>query len=264
MPADWQSGIDILGGSTCVDSEMIDRTSIGNETWIQWSGPSDLKLARLRSEYSLDSIEAGVKTELDRLCRLRDWVHDRFAHHSHNVPAVFDSLHILEKAQHGERFRCVEYSFILADVYRAMGWPARLVRLEGRSGAHVVTEVFSQELDKWLVMDGQHAAHVLLGGRPIDVFEFREAVVTRRGSELAPQLADGTLDYVAWNAGYLEYLMYAQDLSFGNQLSSLLVLAPPGDPGPATKPDYLKEHGTAYVLVHNRVDVYPREVPPIA
>ena len=244
-----------------------DRPEPDGTPGIIWGGPTDGMLSRLREEYSLDSIAAGARTEIERLCLLRDWVHGRFAHHSHNVPAMFDTLYILEKAHGGKQFRCVEYSFVLADVYRAMGWPARLVRLEGRSGAHVVTEVYSQVFGKWLMMDGQHSAHVLLGEAPADVpadvSEFREAVVTQRSSELEPRLADGTLDYIEWNAGYLEYLMYAQDLAYGNQLSTLLVLAPPDDPGPEIKPDYLQVHGTTYVIVHDRAIVYPRDVPPM-
>jgi len=228
------------------------------ELW--WRGASDRKLAKLKAEYQLDTVLLGGATELMQLARLRDWVHSRFRHHSSNFPAEFDSLYILEQAKRGEQYRCVEYSFLLADVYRAMGWPARLVRLEGARGAHVVTEVYSPGFGKWILMDGQHAAHVLRKGVPVSVYEFQQAVLSSQDSELSPQHVDETLDYVEWNTGYLRYLMYPQDMSYGKQLVTLLVLVLAGDAGPETKPAYLLEYGTEYIITHDPKVVYPADV----
>lgn len=226
---------------------------------LEWRGASDRMLARLKTEYQLNTVLLEGGTELTQLVRLRDWVHSRFRHHSTNFPAEFDSLYILEQAKRGERYRCVEYAFLLADVYRAMGWPARLVRLEGERGAHVVTEVYSSGFAKWILMDGQHATHVLRNKVPVSVYEFQQAVLLSRNS-LSPQQVEEKLDYVEWNTGYLRYLMYPQDMSYGKQLATLIVLAPPGDAGPKTKPAYLLEHGTEYIITCDPKVVYPADV----
>jgi len=118
----------------------------GPMTW-RWRGAADGALGLLRHRYNLSSLVSGKKAGLPRLTVLRDWVHRRWQHHSTNRPQRMDALSILANAERGERFRCVEYSIVLAQVYRAMGYCARLIRLQGK-GAHVATEVYAPTLGK--------------------------------------------------------------------------------------------------------------------
>jgi transglutaminase-like putative cysteine protease len=215
-----------------------------------WDGELDGVLPWLKRRYDLDGVVVQSVSELDRLTALRDWVHGRWEHDGYNQPRRFDALSILEEAAHGQRFRCVEYALVLAQVYRAMGYRARFVRLQGDGGAHAVTEVFAPELGKWVLMDGQHAAHVSRDGTPLSAVELRDAVA--RGSEGALEAhVDGApIDYLAWVKGMLDYVMVPRDVSYGHELDELIVLAPEGEAAPRKQPAYLRS--TRYVTTHDR------------
>ena len=213
-----------------------------------WDGELDGVLPWLRRRYKLDRVVAHAERELDRLIALRSWVHGRWDHHCCNLPRRPDALSILDEAARGQRFRCVEYALVLAQVYRAMGYPARFVRLQGERGAHAVTEVFAPELGKWVLMDGQHAAHVSRDGAPLSALELRDAVAA--GAALEAHVDGAGIDYVAWMSGMLDYVMVPRDLSYGRELDELIVLAPEGRAAPTRKPAYLR--ATRYLTTHDR------------
>lgn len=221
-----------------------------------WKGELDGALAWLAHKYKLREVIAGETDELEQILSLRNWIHGRWAHDSWNTPESFDALSILEDASHGKRFRCVEYALVLAQVYRAMGWQARFVRLAGQ-GAHAVTEVFTKKHKKWLLMDGQHAAHVTRNGLPIGVRELRDAL---RAKEKVEAPVDGRpLDYIEWVGGMLDTIMVSRNVSYGHELDALVVLLDPGQEAPKTKPHYLRS--TTYLITRD-ADVL-KSSPPL-
>ena len=141
-----------------------------------------------------------------------------------------------------------------------MGWPGRMVRIQGPGGAHVVSEVFSREFGKWILTDGQHDVHVSEDGVPLSILEFQQAVVAGQTGKIVPAPPNESFDYVAWTSGYLRYLMYPADVSYGRQMTKILVLADKDDPGPQSKPGYLSD--TEYELIRDSGIVYPRIKPP--
>ncbi len=226
---------------------------------ISWTGPSDVKLSALKEQFNLSSVYAASDPEWQQLLKLRNWVHSRWQHDGMNFPENYDSVFILNEAAKGVRFRCVEYSFVLADVYRAMGWPARLVRVQGSQGAHVLSEVFIASLDKWVLMDGQHDAHVTIDDTPLSVYEFYQATHPRAGEPAPVGMVESQSDgYVEWTQPYLEYLMYPQSLAYGMQLKKMFVLADPDLPELKRKPSYLEQQGTVYIRISDPAVVYSK------
>lgn len=209
-----------------------------------WHGELDGALALLKDRYGLASVIEGAETELDQLMAIRNWVHGRWEHDCCNIPERFDSLSILQAAERGERFRCVEYAITLADAYRALGWCARFVRLQGR-GAHAVTEVYARDHDGWVLMDGQHAAHVSRGGVPLSARAIQQALAAG-ATDLVAHVDGPPVDYLAWLAPMLDYVMVPLENSYGRQLDTLVVLPPPAGELPRSKPRYLRN--TTYRL----------------
>jgi hypothetical protein len=236
-----------------------------------WAGPSDGALPVLRRRFRLHELVDPSRPETEQLVRVRDWVHHRWAHHSDNTPPHHDTVAILEAAAAGERFRCVEYALVLAEVYRALGWHARFVRLQGKGGAHAVTEVYVPSLGKWALMDGQHAALVRLGveGPPASAWELVEALRRRaEGSssssgsmELAAEVRGQDVDYLLWMSDYLDYVMVPELHAYGRQLERLRVLARPEDSGPEEQPPYLRRIETQYRVVYDPALLY-QPTPP--
>jgi hypothetical protein len=78
---------------------------------------------------------------------------------------VPDSLDVVRRAGDGERFACVEYSILVSQVLNALRIPARRVDLRQRNyhvgvgRGHVVSEAWVDELNKWVVLDGQNGGY---------------------------------------------------------------------------------------------------------
>jgi hypothetical protein len=76
-----------------------------------------------------------------------------------------DALDVLEQVANGARYSCVEYSIVLAQGLNALRVPARRVWLrrgdyhDGVGQGHAVAEAWIDDLDQWVLLDGQHGAY---------------------------------------------------------------------------------------------------------
>lgn len=135
----------------------------------------------LRTKYLLDAVVSQGKTEFERQLALMTWVHNRWPHTGIAEPSHEDALTILREVEAGRRFRCVEYSVVLTQVLQAMGYPARVLylRMDGSSyglgRGHVVTEVWSNDFQKWIVFDGQNNGTWRVDDEPLSAHEIRLA-----------------------------------------------------------------------------------------
>lgn len=156
---------------------------------LSWPAPPPALAVRL------DRFEGGPDREAELRERLpeprssawdttRDvlaWVATRWKHaNDHNEAA--DALEILDRVDSGARFACDEYAVVLAQGLNALGIPARLVGLfqrdhyYGVARAHSVAEAWIDDLDSWVLLDGQNGAYWRDGsGRPLGATELRRA-----------------------------------------------------------------------------------------
>lgn len=167
-------------------------------------------------------VESGAD-EWQRQLALMAWVHNRWAHAGISEPSRADAVTILREVEAGKRFRCVEYSLVLSAVLQAFGHPARVVSLRrdgssyGIGKGHVVTEVWSNQHKKWIVMDGQNNATWQLMDTPLSAAEVREARIedlsslrfVRGPSSWQPQASDAEM-FEAWVV-YFDHLTYTLD-----------------------------------------------------
>ena len=92
-----------------------------------------------------------------------EWATSSWDHANDHVDSA-DALEVLERADAGERFACVEYSVVLSQALNALGIPARRVNLfmpdqhAGFGRGHVVSEAWVDDLHRWVVLDGQNGA----------------------------------------------------------------------------------------------------------
>jgi transglutaminase-like putative cysteine protease len=201
------------------------------------SAPGDPYLTRLREEYALDSLVAGRKSEYEKVRAVSRWVRSRWEHNGSNMPEKPDPISILEEAKQGKRFRCVEYSAVLAGALNAVGIPARVVSLltedvETRESgaAHVVAEAYLADRKKWVMVDGQWDVIPTLKGRPLGAVEFQRALA-RRAKGLGVDTFSGVKadGYFEWVAPYLFYFITKFDGRYGVAAARKeLVLVPVG------------------------------------
>ncbi|UKS66429.1 transglutaminase-like domain-containing protein [Rossellomorea marisflavi] len=133
-------------------------------------------------EYVLGNKDFQLSHEPTFFYEAMHWVHRQWDHHGINqAPAGSSTLDILKRAASGERFRCVEYASVTRDVLIAFGHPARSVNLlsidadyGGTGKGHMGTEVWSNQLDKWIFLDPQFNCHAEKDGLPLSYLELVE------------------------------------------------------------------------------------------
>ena len=194
-----------------------------------YAPPSDPDLLRVRQYFRLDSI-AGGGDEISQMKRIMYWLHDEIPHDGSggfpdHTPRNAIDLHKACKAR--ERgLNCRGLALVLSEMYLAMGWPARAITCQPRRyssdpDCHVITVVWSRDLQKWVWMDPSFAAFVtdenglllhpgevrqrLIDGRPLVLNE--DANWNHRSRQTKEEYLE---NYMAKNLYYLSAYLHGR------------------------------------------------------
>ncbi|HMP99505.1 MAG TPA: transglutaminase domain-containing protein [Cyclobacteriaceae bacterium] len=178
-------------------------------------------LVTLNEQYALGEL-AKDADELSRVLALLDWTRNRFEHSGSNQPSDFKVLTILKEAEEGNKFRCVEYGIVLKSALSAQGFQARTLGLKTKDveitkigAGHVLTEVWLNSHQKWVLMDGQINVMPMLNEVPLNAVEFQRAIIEKSDFQLVN--AHGELSkkerkkYLRFIPHYLYYFDYRLD-----------------------------------------------------
>lgn len=135
-----------------------------------WDHPR-LKLLRMRE--NLDAVIAPGKSEFDKIVLLRKWAHEQWGGGDNRFYyPPWDAVEILDLyRQHGNRAFCAQYAIVFLQACLAMGLPGRYVDLPG----HFVTGIWSNEYQKWMIMDPTGDIHFEKEGIPMNGRELIES-----------------------------------------------------------------------------------------
>lgn len=119
----------------------------------------------------------------DLIFKLMGWVNQRWEHDGLNNPGKeTSSLEILKRAEKGEKFRCVEYGRVTADILTSLGYVSRSIGIRsenadygGAGMGHVATEVWSNYYEKWIFIDPQFSCYYLRKDIPQNYYEIYES-----------------------------------------------------------------------------------------
>lgn len=192
-------------------------------------------LRELRNQYNLEELVSGDKGDMDRILTILDWTSRQWSHNGSNVPSKSDAITILQEAKEGKQFRCVEYGIVATTALNSIGFHARTLGLKSRDvekvmrgAGHVVSEVYSEELGKWIYMDPQFNIIPTLNGTPLNGVEFQKAIVGRnpglklvsKQGELSPVDAES---YIKWAGKYLFYfdVLFDQETMNSSQYKTI-------------------------------------------
>lgn len=203
------------------------------------------------------------------MLRILDWVHNQWKHDGNNEPQKRDAIPILEEAKEGKNFRCVEYGIVASACLNAVGLKSRVLSLmtedveTRQSGAgHVVTEVFLNDLQKWVFIDGQWNAMPVLEGIPLNGVEFQNAIANNYHQLEIRSLAEvSKRNYVTWVYQYLYYFNVGFDNREGIEIErlkiydkSMVILVPVGSSEPKV---FQIKYPIEYALYTNSLlDIY--------
>lgn len=154
------------------------------EDFATWKIYSAKYLTKLKDTYQLEELTKECNTDFEKVETITKWVSGLWNHNGENQPKRNDPLYILDQVvNNGQQYRCVEYGIVIAGCLQALGMDCRQLCLKMEdvetieSGAgHVGSEVFLNDLKKWVFIDGQWGAIPMLGDTPLNAYEFGQAI----------------------------------------------------------------------------------------
>lgn len=168
----------------CVESEYTQR--------FRFDSFDNPKLRELRERYRLDQVIAPGKDEFDRQVRLMDWTHRQFKRFGRPSTNCHGALAILGALDGGHTFFCAQYAEVLVSAAAALGWVDRSLALRrhqgvnriGGSTEHSVTEIWSNQHRKWVMLDPTSNLYLEKDGVPLNAWEIRQEWFYRDGTNL--------------------------------------------------------------------------------
>lgn len=160
-------------------------------------------LSLLRS-YVLEHLNIKEYKEPEIIFKIMEWVSMQWKHDGYNTPPEnASSYEILQNVRNGAQYRCVEYGKVTADVLTAFGYISRILGIStandayGPGGmAHVVTEAWCNELDKWIFIDPQCCIYSRHNGEYLNFYEMYRLKAENRFNEIEFIVSD---EYVKAN-----------------------------------------------------------------
>jgi hypothetical protein len=121
------------------------------------------------------------------------------------------SLDIIKDVQNSNaHYRCVEFGQVLADLLTSLGYVSRQVFLRtenpsyGQGGqGHVATEVWSNQLKKWLFVDPQFSVYPTYRGEHLSFYEMYRLKREGKFDEIALNQTD---NYKGGQSGYRDFI----------------------------------------------------------
>lgn len=138
----------------------------------------DKDFSLLRS-YVSERLDLSQYKDPEVIFKTMEWVSMQWKHNGYNTPPEgASSYEILQNVKNGAQYRCVEYGKVTADILTAFGYISRAIGIAtsheayGPGGmAHMVTEAWSNELDKWIFIDPQCCICCRHNGKYLNFYE---------------------------------------------------------------------------------------------
>jgi len=161
-----------------------------NELFTSFEDIGSPRFQVIRDSYPLAKLIEGEQDEFQRIVLLRNWVHRRLVVDRSKPVPEGDALVYLAEGPKGAAYSCGHHEVTLNATLNAMGYVTRCVfagagAAEGRlSGAHGMCEVWSNQLQKWVIVDSEHDSHFEKGGVPLSALEIRDEVIKNGGADV--------------------------------------------------------------------------------
>lgn len=254
------------------DIISYEKNNIRKDLKFFYERPSNNYYDSLRHEFPLDEVIKNDHSDTEKILSVLNWTHHQWAHNGNNTPKGSNGLAILKEAREGGQFPCFAYSIVLRDQLSAAGFKARVLYLktkdaETRKGSpgHVATEVFINDLNKWVFIDGQFNVMPTFNGKPLNAVEFQQ-VASKNYDKLVLRSKDNISkkDYIDFVYDYLFYYdtaldnrLLAKDALFTLEGKRNLMLVPVGAPN-LTRIEFWKSKTDYCVYTHSLKDFYAK------
>jgi hypothetical protein len=138
---------------------------------------------QLKSEENLEHIIAEGKDEWEKMVLLCRWAYNQWSPSKPRPYPRFNAMEILSRIRAGETGgHCDQYAVVLVQALLSLGWQARYLDIDAEPsrGGHVSVEVWSNQHNKWAVLDphfGCYFQKESSPGVPLSALEIHKARV---------------------------------------------------------------------------------------
>lgn len=152
------------------------------------------RLRQLLVREGLDRVLADATSEFDGVLRLKEWVAAQFPHSDPSPYPPWDAIIVLDMIRAGVTGGfCAQYAHVMVQALAGMGVPARYIEIGTKANpyAHYLFEYWSNQFNKWVVLDVDFNLHFERNGVPMSALEVHDALVTNTTSSVT--VVDGTV-----------------------------------------------------------------------
>jgi hypothetical protein len=150
------------------------------------------KLKELRTRFQLGDVVAPGRDEFEQQVLLMDWTHHQFKKFGQPSTNAKGALEILKAIEEGNTFFCSQYAQLLVSSAASLGWVDRPLALRrhqgvaklGGSTEHSVTEIWSNQHRKWVMLDPTSNMYLETNGVPLNAYEIRQEWFYHHGMNL--------------------------------------------------------------------------------
>ena len=156
--------------------------------WMEYCDKKDLVCLKSK----LPKVKPAKEFDFFKECLA--WVNKCFVHDAVNKTSNSNPIIILKEADDKRGFTCQEFSILLAAVMQAHGYPARVIAIlknnygYGTGKGHWVIEVWSDDFDKWILLDPQNNCYWMAGKEVLNASEIREYVLKGKAQQVNPYI----------------------------------------------------------------------------
>jgi transglutaminase superfamily protein len=153
---------------------------------------SDSRICRLKDKYGIDRL-FPTGSDFIGIIALMNWVNSQWHHGTTGAtefdPGKFEADRILSHAKHGDQFWCHVAAMTFIQLASSVGIQARLISLsqDGYNPDHAVAEVWSNEKQKWFMVDTDFNIWYTRNGVPLNVLEIHNLMMSNETNQIQIQ-----------------------------------------------------------------------------
>jgi hypothetical protein len=152
--------------------------------------PDVSELRAIRERYHIPSLLDNSTSQITELATLNDWVRRQWIHGTNGPVNLqhFNAIDIIENARKGAQYWCQIASMVFTQTALSMGYQGRLLSLSLDKGepGHAVTEVWVDDLNKWVVFDTDFNLYYIdKFGSPLSALELHRVLMSGTAADLS-------------------------------------------------------------------------------
>ena len=141
-----------------------------------------LKVRKLYDRAGIEEMIQSSNTELELIQHISDWANKQWGHMQPLPYASWDALEILDKVETGDAFWCTYKAALFVQACNAAGLTARILGINPKhKAAHTVTDVYSNEYRKWILVDPWTNCYFERDGVPLSALEYHDSAENPQG-----------------------------------------------------------------------------------